>query len=332
MRPTKQLFSNFLAATAGLLLVAAIVVSFALSADGKDYRGKKVLFINSYHTGYLWSDGVTRGVVEGLKGTGVELKIHLMDTKRNKSEAFKQEAGQQVRAVIDTFKPDVVIASDDNASQYVIVPYFKESGVPFVFCGLNWDASRYGFPWRNVSGMVEVNGIKELLVHLKKFARGARIAYLGENTTSDQKEVGYYKTVFQLDVVAKHVSTFPAWKEAYLAFQDEADILIMGNIASLPDWNREEAIAFVMENSKIPSGAVKEEPMSYTLLGYAKVPEEQGHWSAQAALKILDGASPRDIPITRNKQGKLMINARLAERLNLDISYDIIQAADKIIE
>jgi ABC-type uncharacterized transport system substrate-binding protein len=72
--------------------------------------------------------------------------------------------------------------------------------------------------------------------------------------------------------------------------------------------------------------------MLVTLPGYAKVPEEQGLWAAQTVLKILDGVSPARIPITRNKQGKLMIKARLAERLNLDISYDIIQAADKIIE
>ena len=47
----------------------------------------------------------------------------------------------KAKAEIDAFKPDVVIAADDNASKYLIEPYFKDAALPFVFCGVNWDAS-----------------------------------------------------------------------------------------------------------------------------------------------------------------------------------------------
>ncbi len=63
---------------------------------------KKVLFVNSYHPGYDWSDGITQGILDTfgarLKSDGevdnsaskVILKIFFMDTKRNKSEEFKK--------------------------------------------------------------------------------------------------------------------------------------------------------------------------------------------------------------------------------------------------
>jgi hypothetical protein len=67
----------------------AITVSMLLvfgsgtSVFAKTYPGKKVLYVDSYHEGYAWSDGITKGVKKGLEGTGIELKAVSMDTKRN---------------------------------------------------------------------------------------------------------------------------------------------------------------------------------------------------------------------------------------------------------
>ena len=49
-----------------------------------------------------------------------------------------------------------MIASDDNAQKYLVVPYLKGTQVPVIFNGVNWDASAYGFPTSNVTGMIEV--------------------------------------------------------------------------------------------------------------------------------------------------------------------------------
>jgi hypothetical protein len=81
----------------------------------KTYEGKKILYVDSYHEGYEWSDGITNGIQETLDGTGVDLKIYRMDTKRNPDEGFKEKAGLEAKSVIEEFEPDVVITSDDNA-------------------------------------------------------------------------------------------------------------------------------------------------------------------------------------------------------------------------
>ncbi|MCP4577871.1 MAG: hypothetical protein GY846_16480 [Deltaproteobacteria bacterium] len=81
---------------------------------------------------------------------------------------------------------DVVIAADDNASKYLIKPFYKDAGLPFVFCGVNWDASNYGFPYRNVTGMIEVAGAKELVKILQGYAKGSRVALLADDTLSSE--------------------------------------------------------------------------------------------------------------------------------------------------
>ena len=80
------------------------------AATAPSYAGKKILFVNSYHEGYEWSDGVEKGLHTVLDGTGVEVKFVRLDTKRNPDEAFAKTAGTQAKAEIEAFKPDVVIA------------------------------------------------------------------------------------------------------------------------------------------------------------------------------------------------------------------------------
>jgi hypothetical protein len=52
-----------------------------------------------------------------------------MDTKRNTDDHFKKNAAQKGKSVIEEYNPDIVIAADDNASKYLIVPYFKDASL-----------------------------------------------------------------------------------------------------------------------------------------------------------------------------------------------------------
>jgi hypothetical protein len=141
--------TNGIKGLAFLALTAALLVGGPAGATEK----KKVFFIDSYHEGYEWSDGIVRGV-RSVLGDSVELKIHRMDTKNNPSEDFARNAGEEARQAIAAWGPEVVIAADDNASRHVVAPFFANTDLPAVFCGVNWDASVYGFPTKNVCGTV----------------------------------------------------------------------------------------------------------------------------------------------------------------------------------
>src|SRR5512144_136951 len=45
------------------------------AAPTAKYAGKKIVFINSYHEGYEWSDGVERGIHNVVDGTGAQVKF-----------------------------------------------------------------------------------------------------------------------------------------------------------------------------------------------------------------------------------------------------------------
>ena len=67
--------------------------------------------------------------------------------------------------------------------------------------------------------------------------------------------------------------------------------------------------------------------MSYTLLGNVKIAEEQGWWAGKTALKILQGASPDDIPITVNKKFRVYLNMVLAKKLGIKFPMNLIEQA-----
>ncbi len=90
--------------------------------------------------------------------------------------------------------------------------------------------------------------------------------------------------------------------------------------------------AFMEANTKIPTGTTYDFMAGYALVDFAKVAEEQGDWAAGAALKILGGASPDSIPVAQNEKGKLIINARIAKTLNVEIPYEVLETAEQIIE
>jgi len=297
----------------------------------KSYEGKKVLYIDSYHEGYAWSDGITKGVRETLDNTGVELKVHRMDTKRNPEEEFKKQATLSAKSVIEEFQPDVVIASDDNAVKYLIMPYYKDADLPVVFCGLNWDASLYDLPYKNTAGMVEVSLTTQIIEILKEYARGDRVGYLSADILTERKNLEYYDKLFDLDFDKIYlVTTLEDWKEAFLKLQDEVDLLIFENNAGIVDWEDDEAEAFALENTNIPVGTTNPWIMQSSLLGLTKIPEEQGEWSAQTALEILNGTSPADIPLTTNKRGGIIINLKIAEKLGVVLRPDLLKNAEII--
>lgn len=331
--------TGYLIVAVGLLMLGGLLTACNSAAStlepepvaetGSDYTGKKILFVNSYHEGYEWSDGIEAGFQEVLSDTGVELKFVRLDTKRNPEEEFGKNAGMEAKAEIEAFEPDVVIAADDNAQKYLVVPYLKDTELPVVFAGVNWDASAYGYPTSNVTGMIEVELSAQLVEHLESYARGERLGYLTVDSETERKVVQIYnERFFEGQMKEYWVKSFDEFKEQFVTAQNEVDILFFGNNAGIDRWDETEAEAFMVENTKIPTGTINDWLAPYVLITLAKSSEEQGEWSAQTALNILDGAAVSEIPVTENNKGELILNLNLAEQLGVVFSPSLLRYAE----
>ncbi|MEK7558252.1 MAG: ABC transporter substrate binding protein [Patescibacteria group bacterium] len=295
------------------------------------YSGKKILYIDSYHQGYDWSDGITKGIHSILDGSGALLEIVRMDTKQNPEESFKKDAALKAKAEIESFKPDVLIVSDDNAFSYLVKEYYRDAALPIVFSGLNWDASLYGAPYKNTTGMVEVSLTNQIIDHLKGFAKGNRLGYISADNETERKNLTYYGSLLGITFDKSYfVKDFSAWREQFKQLQGEVDMIIFENNAGIANWDEGAAESFALAETRVPVGTTNPWIMNYALLGITKIPEEQGEWSAEAALKILDGTPPSSIPLVKNKRGKLIVNFKIANKLDIVFAPSVLRNAEVI--
>lgn len=305
---------NLLALAATFLIGA----SSAMEAQAQETQKRRVLHVDSYHEGNEWNDRIVAAVTGVLRSQGIEVRVIHLDGKRRSSDAEKMASALEAKRIIEDLKPDVVTASDDDAAKFLLMPHFRDAHTPIVFCGLNWDASVYGLPYRNTTGMVEVSPIPQIVQFLRQHARGSRVGFLSEDTETKRKELLHHRRLFGLQYDRTYfVSTFDEWKEAYLRAQGEVDMLLVLGVGAVRDWDIRAAARFVEEVTTIPSGTDFEWLMPVALLGVVKSPEEQGRWAGQAALKILEGIEPNQIPLTYNREGELVFNRRIANRLEI---------------
>lgn len=307
------------------------------------FKKKKVLYINSYHSGYEWSDDIEVGLKRALNveptttsnrefSSGViDLKIYRMDTKLNQSEDFKRNAALTAKSLIESWKPDIVLVSDDNAAKYLVSEYFLNSNIPILFCGVNWNASEYGFPTNNISGMVEIAPYMNLLEELKKYSNGNRVGILRSASLSSKKEAEYIKEKLAIEIDKDYIAeTYEEWKKAYIKLQKEVDQFIIFSQVGIINWNEKEAIKFVLKNSKIPCGSALKNTKDLSLISYIRIPEEQGWWIGKNALDYFNGKSIRNIPIAENKESSIYLNMKLARKLKVVFSMELINEATLI--
>ena len=291
--------------------------------------GKRLLFVNSYHEGYPWSDGIEQGLREVLSGTGVEVRTVAMDTKRRANAVHAANVTRELLALIERWQPHVMIAADDNASRYVIAPHFRDAELPVVFCGVNWDASMYGYPFTNTTGMVEISLVSDLIRTMEAWSAGSRIGFLGADNLSNRKEEMNYRAKLGIELQeVVFVSGLDEWKQSFLDLQSKVDMLLIAP-PSFVSTSEEQAdlVEFVRRETQVPTGCVEDWIAPYCLFGYTKVAEEQGEWAAETALRILGGASPAQIDVVTNERGVLHLNLPIAARLGIEFPASLLDEA-----
>ena len=291
----------------------------------------KCLYVSSYHKGYEWNDGIEKGIADVLEGRCLLDKFYL-DTKRNKSPAFARKMALAAREHIEATRPDVVIACDDNASKYLVEPYYKDANLPIVFCGINWSAKDYGYPYSNATGMVEISPIKPLVRAVKStIATVKHGVFVGPDVVTAHKEFELNREEYAehgIQLTAMLVKDMDGWEQAYRSAQ-KTDFVVLASNGGINDWDDERASRVTRDSMRVFTVTNYDWMIPYALLAVSKLPEEQGEWAAKVALAILDGESPQNIPIVFNRKWNLYINTQMLEKTGIELPAHILHKAVK---
>jgi ABC-type uncharacterized transport system substrate-binding protein len=302
------------------LWLLAVLLTGSVSVRAEEPEKKRVFHLDSYAKGYGISDDTGAGLRSVLREKPVQVSTFFMDTKRHASDAETKDIVARARAAIEAFDPHVIVASDDAAVKYVVVPYFREGPTPVVFCGVNWSAEPYGLPTAHVTGMVEVVPVLEAIDLARKyFPNLRRLGVLSEDSLSERNNKALLEPKYRalgLEVTYVMAADFATWKREFERLQGVVDVLYLPTQGAVKDWNEAEAVAFVRAHTRKPAIATDDFMTPYALLGLTKTQVEQGEWAGRTALEILDGKKPSDIPVVRNRRRIAYVNTSLAAVLH----------------
>ena len=324
---------------AGFISALLIVCSSAAASAA----GGKVLLVHSYNTGYPWVDSITKGVKQELAGSGIQLELFYMDTKRNPGLEWKIKSGEMALERVKAWQPDVVIAADDNAQEFFARKLAGPGNPRVVFLGVNADPAKYGYPAENITGILERPFVAETMRLLKEIVPQAKTAALitDKSETSDGV-IEYVKSLKDLPlriVAIAQPETFKDWQEAVNKAQLTADAVIFNTYHTVRKGEETlsmapgEVIKWTLMNNKKPAAGLLEFNIEDGVLcGVAESGEEYGREAGVIARQMVTaGKTAKDFPITATVKGLRMVNTSAADSLGISLPGQVVNSADRVV-
>jgi ABC-type uncharacterized transport system substrate-binding protein len=334
------------------IFVVVLIALTVLGCNGDQKSGNeyisgekslgKILVVHSYSTDYEWVNDISDGIRDTFDGKNVELEFYCMDTKKKTNEAWKEESGKIALKKVADWQPDVVIAVDDNAQIYFARNLVGEEKPMVVFCGVNGDPSEYGYPAKNVTGILERPHFTATLQQFKRIVPTAnRIAVISDNSVTSAGAIEYMKTQkTEFDIVSWNLpSTFAEWQRQIKTACNNADAIaiytyhtLRSEIDSTTSTDPQKVIEWTVTNSTIPIiGFFDFGIENGWLYGSVESGYEHGSEAGQIALGLLSGKNMRDFPIKTATKATSMLNLAAAEKLGIQIPEEIIENTDIVI-
>ena len=244
-----------------IILVFFLVFSLLFSGISTVYADQKfkVLVLNSYHTGFEWTDQIMAGIrsVFNKLDIDAELLVEYMDTKFNKPEILSPLLQKIYAVKYHKSQPDIIIVSDNHALNFLLSNRdLLFPGVPIVFCGINNYSDSLIKNQINITGVAEnfdIEGTIDLALHLHPETRQiAVVSDLSYTALINLKRIkrSFSKFTDRVSFVELTGLTALEYKEALNRLPENS--LIIHNGLFHDSTNREEGLDFIDKNSRTP--------------------------------------------------------------------------------
>jgi ABC-type uncharacterized transport system substrate-binding protein len=286
----------------------------------------KVLVVMSYHETYPWGMEIKEGIEREL-APHCDIRYLYLDTKND--FAGGPEKAKMFYDIFLEYSPDGVIAADDAAQSMFVVPYLKNKvKTPVMFCGVNEDPEMYGYPASNVSGILERVHVKESIAMVQQLIPSVKT--FGCIMKDDPSSYGILKQMQEEKrgysaklVTARFVKSVREAVAMARKLKPRCDALFLTPMDGLPSQegkplSTNEITPMIVKAFGKPTFSENSFNVeSGVLCAVVKTGQEQGSTAAGMLLRAMRGTPVREIPITKNRHGKRMINVTVMKSLGI---------------
>ncbi len=300
-----------------LLPLIAFALALAPSVAGAETLHRNVLLLNSYHSGYRWTDSVTTAVNDVLGNrSDLHLYVEYMDTKRWSDDVHFEHYLRLLRykyqeAGGSGLPLEVVICFDDHALDFAL--HYRDElfpEVPIVFGGIN------DFQPERIAGVDRITGVNDVYdfgdtmdVILGLHPETRRFIVIGDETKSGLAGLGRmnrHRARLEDRVTFEILLELPMEDlEKRLSALGPGDVVLYLALLRTRDnqtYTLEESRRLVAQASPVPVYCFWDFIGGNGLVGgHGFDAYEHGLAVARLAERILDGEDVRTIPVQRRE-------------------------------
>jgi PAS domain S-box-containing protein len=310
----------------------------ALKSDSG--QNQFILYINSYHTDYPWSEDVGSGIREQLKADApkANLLIEYMDTKQHTPEPLYPVLADLFERKYNTQQPAVIIVSDNNALNF-ICNYRQRlfPAVPVVFCGVNNFSDDLIQGQENITGVVEAASYRKTIELALNIHPDTTAIYSIAGSSATTRIIASELVPVAAEF-ANRVNFIQIHERSLAQFATELEkipstgiVLWLGLYRDTTgtSLSTQEAFDFIHAHTRQPIYTMWSHDLPYCIGGVLISGQEQGRQAAAMAARILNGALADSLPVIRVSPNVAMLN--YDEMRRVGITMDAVPAEAVII-
>ena len=309
-------------------LILQILFSTCFLVNAKEK--KHVLYLNSYHYGYRWSDRLLQGIRSVLDESvyKVDLQIEFMDAKKYNYEYISSRLLTLYREKFKDENFDAILVSDNDAFNFI--QSYGEAlfgDVPVVFCGIN-DIDSVNITRRNITGVVEnFDMISTVNVARRLHPEKRRMVVVGDQATAGGRAIKRQ--------INGQLATYD--KDFFVEFWSHLTLEeTLARVENLPEdtflfftpwyqtvqdkfYTTEEVMESIYAHSSVPIYTAWEFLLGHGAIGGRLLSAfKHGQEGAKMVLRILQGEQVDTIPIVYDSPCEYMFDYLVMKRLHVD--------------
>jgi polar amino acid transport system substrate-binding protein len=117
-------------------------------------------------------------------------------------------------------------------------------------------------------GLETTEPLIKLIYALKHLVRVLKVGYLANDNLSSHEEGGFYRKALREPLLEMYAKDFDEWKRNFVALQDQVDVIIIGDVFHIDNWQKDQATAFVQHMTRKPTGYLLDGMEQLALIGY----------------------------------------------------------------
>lgn len=327
-----------------LVVLGAVLICAAGNAK-TNLADKRILYLNSYHNGYEWSDAIFKGIRSVLPKEiqNLNFQVEYLDTKHYKNPAMLDTVYTFLKDKYRDSRFDVVITSDNAAFEFALAhrqDLFPQ--VPIVFCGLNDFHPEMIQDKENITGIAEsVDFRSNLAIARRLHPKARQMVVIGNNDITSQAIVKEIKDTIEQDQVEFPISFVSGFPIQELKSGNRSlfkDLPSHTLLYIVPVYEMSQGIFYdAREISRMVCNAANLPVYSSWVFltgtgivgGKLVSGVEHGKTAAGVALRILNGERPSDIPVETRGGHDYVFDYRALKQFKVD--QDLLPANSRII-